>query len=182
MIGVSRFFVHTQHQSMVGWGPAHPASQRTRCSDISVATTKECSGAFPLFAKTTQTRVTLSSSLTLVDMICDMVYWRLALANHAAVLGLGHVVLGHVCASQSDIPWPEPVRWVARWSCEARLRPDRANVGNNSQAGPQNLIATRKLDSNSKVYVAVESASDRLLSITRHAWLMLVLQLYSLTQ
>ena len=56
------------------------------------------------------------------------------------------------------------------------------SVGNNSQAGPQNLIATRKLDSNSKVYVAVESASDRLLSITRHAWLMLVLQLYSLTQ
>ena len=73
--GVLRFFVPTQHQSMVGRGPAHPASKRTWRSDISVVTTKECSGAFPLFAKTTQTRVTLSSSFALVDMIRDMVYW-----------------------------------------------------------------------------------------------------------
>ena len=57
-----------------------------------------------------------------------------------------------------------------------------ANVGINIKAGPQNMTVTRKFESNSAVYVAAESAADRILSVTRHAWLLLVLQLYRLPQ
>ena len=75
--------------------------------------------------------------------------------------------------SQSDIRGQNQSVGFSMRSCEARLQTDIATVGNTIMDGPQSMTVSRKLDSNSAVDVALESATDRILRVTRHALLML---------
>eukprot|EP00973_Karenia_brevis_P047352 6574394-Karenia_brevis.AAC.1 len=82
----------------------------------------------------------------------------------------GHDGKFHICASQSEVPWPATCSWVKDWSCKTRLRPSASQVVPCIKKALLGIASSRNLDSCSDVSSLAASLSDQVMAAAESDW------------